>query len=406
MTDIKTIKGGVTAAKGFKASGLHCGIKKAKPDLALVYSIAKAAAAGVYTTNVVKAAPVILTCEHLASGYAQAVVANSGNANACTGQRGFDDARQMAVFAGESLGVDSTDVVVASTGVIGVSLPMDKIETGIVQASESLSETGGSAAAEAIMTTDIVQKESAAAFKISGVPIIIGGMAKGSGMIHPNMATMLAFITTDAAITPDLLKKALKECTGRSFNRITVDGDTSTNDMVVALANGEAGNTLISSEDEGYKTFLKALEHVCIDLAQQIARDGEGATKFIEVQVINAPSEQEAGQIAMSIAASNLVKTAMFGQDANWGRIIAAAGYSGVIFDPGKVNIFLESAAGKEQTTKDGAGLSFDEDKALQILKKKDIKVIVDLQQGSAEACAWTCDFSYEYVRINAEYRN
>lgn len=404
--EFSEIKGGVTSAKGFLAAGLHCGVKKAKPDLALVYSQVKAAAAGVFTTNVVKAAPVIISRKHLASGHAQAIVANSGNANACSGEQGLADALKMAELAGESLNVDPSDVVVASTGVIGVPLPMDKIQEGIKRAAGALSVSGGLDAAQAIMTTDTVPKEIAVKTEISGVPVVVGGIAKGSGMIHPNMATMLCFITTDAAISPEVLKKALKDCTDKSFNRITVDGDTSTNDMVTVLANGEAGNKLIDSQNEEYGKFLQCLEYVCIYLAKQMVRDGEGATKVIEVQALNTKSSQEAYQIANSIATSNLFKTAMFGQDANWGRIIAAAGYSGVDFDPGKVNIYLESAGGRIQTTNNGMGLAFDEEKASQILFEKELRVVIDLQQGDASEKVWTCDFSYEYVRINADYRS
>ena len=400
------IEGGVTAAKGYQAAGLHCGIKKSNPDLALVYSRVRATAAGVFTRNAAQAAPVVVSREHLASVQAQAVVANSGNANACTGEQGLQDARLMAELAGKALQIHPSQVVVASTGVIGVPLPMDKVKEGISQAAAALSETGGHGAAQAIMTTDTMPKEIAVKIELSGVPVTIGGMAKGSGMIHPNMATMLCFITTDAAIAPDLLKEALKEATDKSFNRITVDGDTSTNDMVVVLANGEAGNALVASKDGDYSKFLQGLQHVCTYLARQIVVDGEGATKFIEVRVVNALSEQEAYKIANTVATSSLFKTAMFGEDANWGRIIAAAGYSGAAFDPGKVDIYLESAAGKEQTAKKGMGLPFDEGKAAQILKEKEIKVIIDLQQGREEAYVWTCDLSYEYVRINAEYRS
>lgn len=410
-----TIAGGIIAAKGFKAAGIHCGIKKAKPDLAIVLSEVKAAAAGVFTKNVFKAAPLIVSQEHLASGYAQGIVVNSGNANACTGPEGLADARQMAVVAGDALEIDPDNVVVASTGVIGVPLPMDKISSGIAEAAKALLalDKGGTAAqadaqtaAQAIMTTDTVPKEIAVQVEINGVPVVVGGMAKGSGMIHPNMATMLAFITTDGAISPGLLNKGLKECTDRSFHRITVDGDTSTNDMVVVLANGQAGNEMISSENEAYFIFLEALQYVCTHLAKLIAKDGEGATKFIEVQVINGAYEEEAALVAKSVAGSSLFKTAMFGEDANWGRIAAAAGYSGAKFDPEKVNIWLESAAGKEQTTRSGQGLAFDEEKALGILQEKEVKVTIDLQQGDAQAAAWTCDFSYEYVRINADYRS
>lgn len=400
------IEGGVTAAKGFLAAGVRCGLKKTKPDMALVFSSVPASAAGTFTQNKFRAAPVKVTEENLASGYAQAVIINSGNANACTGEQGMADARQMAVIAGEALNIPSSEVAVASTGVIGVPLPMDKIVPGIRQAACSLSETGGGGAAKAIMTTDTILKEAAVSLDIGGVPVIIGGMAKGSGMIHPNMATMLCFITTDMAIAPNLLKQALKECVNRSFNRITVDGDTSTNDMVLVLANGKADNGLVSSCNEAYRRFKNALEYVCTRLARMIVRDGEGATKFIEVKVINASSEREAQQVAKSIAGSSLFKTAMFGEDANWGRIVAAAGYSGVELDPWKVCVYLESAAGKEQTTCNGTGLPFDEDKALRILKEKDIRVLVDLQQGDAQGVAWTCDLSYEYVRINADYRS
>lgn len=403
----ETVGGGVTAAQGFKAAGIHCGIKKAKPDMAIVFSEAKAAAAAVYTTNLFKAAPVIVTQGNLASGYAQGIVVNSGNANACTGEQGLKDSQTMAVLAAEDLKIDPGHVVVASTGVIGVPLPMDKIASGIHQAASALSAAGGGTAAQAIMTTDTVPKELAIKVEIDGVPIIIGGMAKGSGMIHPNMATMLAFITTDAAIAPSLLQHALTYCTRCSFNRITVDGDTSTNDMVVALANGKAGNEVISSENQqGYAVFLEALQLVCTQLAQMIVRDGEGATKFIEIRVVNGASEEDTELVAKSIAVSNLFKTAMFGEDANWGRIVAAAGYSGARFDPAKVNIWLESPAGKIQTTSHGEGLAFDEAKAKEILQEKEIILIVDLQQGDFASVVWTCDLSYDYVRINADYRS
>lgn len=401
------VGGGVTAAQGFKAAGIHCGIKKSKTDMAIVFSEEKAVAAGVYTTNLFKAAPVIVTQSNLASGYAQGIVVNSGNANACTGEQGYKDSQTMAVLAAEALKIDPGQVVVASTGVIGVPLPMDKIASGIQQAASALSAAGGGTAAQAIMTTDTVPKEFAIKVEIDGVPVIIGGMAKGSGMIHPNMATMLAFITTDAAIAPGLLQRALTLCTRYSFNRITVDGDTSTNDMVVVLANGKAGNEVISSENQqGYTVFLEALRLVCTKLAQMIVRDGEGATKFIEISVVNGATEEDTELVAKSIAGSNLFKTAMFGEDANWGRIVAAAGYSGARFDPAKVNIWLESQAGKIQTTSDGEGLAFDEAKAKEILEEKEIILIVDLQQGDFASVVWTCDLSYEYVRINADYRS
>jgi len=401
----KEIAGGVTAAEGFKATGLHCGIKKAKPDLALLFSDIKAAAAGIFTQNLVQAAPIIIAKEHLKGGFARAVVVNSGNANACTGERGLADAREMARATGAALGIDAREVVVSSTGVIGVPLPMDRIKRGIEEAAVKLSADGGPLAAEAIMTTDTFSKQAAVQVEIDGITVTIGGMAKGSGMIHPNMATMLGFITTDAAVSPAMLQKALKDAADGSFNMITVDGDTSTNDMVVVLANGKAGNPIIDTQNAAYSRFREALKYVCIKLAKDIVRDGEGATKFVEVEVNYAPTKEDARKIAMSVATSNLVKTAMFGEDANWGRILAAAGYSGALFDPSKVNIFLESAAGKEQVARGGMGLAFSEENAARILREKDIRVVIDLNQGDAAARAWTCDLSYEYVRINAEYR-
>jgi len=401
----KEIAGGVTAAEGFKATGLHCGIKKAKPDLALLFSDIKAAAAGIFTQNLVQAAPIIIAKEHLKGGFARAVVVNSGNANACTGERGLADAREMARATGAALGIDAREVVVSSTGVIGVPLPMDRIKRGIEEAAVKLSADGGPLAAEAIMTTDTFSKQAAVQVEIGGITVTIGGMAKGSGMIHPNMATMLGFITTDAAVTPAMLQKALKDAADSSFNMITVDGDTSTNDMVVVLANGKAGNPIIDTQNAAYSRFREALKYICIKLAKDIVRDGEGATKFLEVEVNYAPTKEDARKIAMSVATSNLVKTAMFGEDANWGRILAAAGYSGALFDPSKVNIFLESTAGEEQVARGGMGLAFSEENAARILKEKDIRIVIDLNQGNAAARAWTCDLSYEYVRINAEYR-
>lgn len=411
---LEKIEGGVTAAKGFQAAGINCGIKESKLDLAIIYSETEAAAAGVFTQNVFKAAPVTVSQEHLALGSAQGIVINSGNANACTGKQGLTDAQEMAVVAGDALKLEAHQVVVASTGVIGVSLPMDKIASGIEKAAKviflsegSTPERGGDAAAQAIMTTDTVSKQVAVKLEIDGVPVTVGGMAKGSGMIHPNMATMLAFITTDVAIAPTLLQQALLQCTRKSFNRITVDGDTSTNDMVVVLANGKAGNELISSENQPeYAVLLEALQLICTEMAQMIVRDGEGATKFIEIRVINCNSEKDAERIGKAIAGSSLFKTAMFGEDANWGRIVAAAGYSGAQFDPAKVNIWMESPTGKIQTTANGEGLAFNEAKAKEILKEKDIILVVDLQQGNYGSIVWTCDLSYEYVRINADYRS
>jgi len=402
---MEIIKGGITAVQGFKASGLHCGIKRSRADLALIYTEAEASAAGVFTQNTVKAAPVILSKKHLSSGRARAVVVNSGNANACTGERGMSDAEKMAETAAYALGIKPQEVVVASTGVIGVPLPMDKIQRGIYEAAEKLSSDGGSAAAEAIMTTDTYPKEFAVRFDLDGVTVTVGGMAKGSGMIHPNMATMLGFIATDAAVSPKMLKKALKYAVDRSFNMITVDGDTSTNDMVVVLANGLSKNPIIDSEAPAYFKFLRALERVCLELAKDIVRDGEGATKFVEIEVSGASSVEEARKLALSVATSSLVKTALFGEDANWGRILAACGKTGVLFDPSKVDIFLKSKGGIEQTARGGMGLPFNEENAARILAEKEIKIIINFNEGEASAKAWTCDLSYEYVRINSSYR-
>ncbi|NLK00780.1 MAG: bifunctional ornithine acetyltransferase/N-acetylglutamate synthase [Clostridia bacterium] len=404
--EYKKIDGGITSVKGFKAAGIHCGIKKVKLDLALIYSSEPCAAAGVFTKNVVRAAPIIVSQEYLEGGSARAVVVNSGVANACTGEKGMEDARKMAKAAGEALHVDPREVVVASTGVIGTALPMDQLLKGINDAADQLSVEGDILAAEAIMTTDTFPKVSAIEAKVGGSPVVFGGMAKGSGMIHPNMATMLGFITTDAAITPSLLKKALQKAVDRSFNMITVDGDTSTNDMVVILANGTAENTLIDTDGEDFHKFEKALEYICVDLAKMIVKDGEGATKFAEVVVKGAPSAVDARTIAMSVASSNLVKTAIFGEDANWGRILAAAGYSGVDFDPDKVDVFLEGSPGIEQVAVKGSALDFSEEKASEILREEQIKILIDLNQGEGKGRAWTCDLTYDYVKINASYRS
>ncbi|KUK10859.1 MAG: Arginine biosynthesis bifunctional protein ArgJ [Clostridia bacterium 41_269] len=402
---MEIIDGGVTAVQGFKASGLHCGIKRSKADLALIFSEKEATAAGVFTQNVVKAAPVILTMEHLSSGRARAVVVNSGNANACTGERGMSDAKKMAELTADALGIKPQEVVVASTGVIGVPLPMDKIQRGIYEAAEKLSADGGPTAAEAIMTTDTYPKKFAVRCDIDGTPITVGGIAKGSGMIHPNMATMLAFITTDVAVSPKMLRKALKSAVDKSFNMITVDGDTSTNDMVVVLANGLSKIPIIDAETPAYFKFLKTLERVCLELAKEIVRDGEGATKFVEIEVLGASSIEGARKLALSVATSNLVKTALFGEDANWGRILAACGKAGVEFNPSKVDIFLQSKVGTEQTARGGMGLPFSEENASRILAEKEIKIIINLNDGESSVKAWTCDLSYEYVRINASYR-
>jgi len=402
---VQKASGGVTAAKGFSAGGIHCGVKKAKLDLAMIYTSSPAAAAGVFTQNLVKASPVLVTKENIASGYGRAVVINSGNANACTGQKGIDDAEEMASQTAGALGVKPAEVLVASTGVIGVPLPMENISEGINKLGKNLSPTGSYDAAEAIMTTDTFPKQAAVEVDLGGTTVKIGGIAKGSGMIHPNMATLLGFITSDAAISPQLLQKALKDAVNRSFNMISIDGDTSTNDMIIVLANGEAENPLIENETKEFYRFQEGLFKVCTMLAKLIVRDGEGATKLIEIEVRGAAAEEDARKIARSIANSNLVKTAMYGEDANWGRILVAAGYSGGYFDPAKVDVYLESSAGSEKMANAGMGLAFSEENAARILRETDIKIVIDLNLGQLTARAWACDLSYEYIKINTEYR-
>jgi glutamate N-acetyltransferase / amino-acid N-acetyltransferase len=399
---MKNIVGGVAAPKGFKAGGMACGIKKTqKLDLALIASDVPAVAAGIFTTNLVQAAPLLVTKRHLKNGVAQAIIANSGNANACVGPVGDEAAERMAEAAAKWLKIAKESVLVASTGVIGVPLPVEKIEIALEPKLDLLKVNGGAEAAQAIMTTDTFPKETAVEFDLDGVPVRIGGIAKGSGMIHPNMATMLGFVTTDVAISQELLHKVLARAGEVSFNRITVDGDTSTNDCLLVLANGMAGNKPIEADGPGYQKFLEALTQVCLELAKLIARDGEGATKFVEIKVTGAKTEAEAVKIGKSVATSNLVKTAIFGEDANWGRILAAAGYSGVQFDPSQVDIFL----GELLVCRGGVGLAFDEVKAKQILEQKDLLITLMLREGKAEASVWTCDLSYDYVKINGSYR-
>jgi len=395
------INGGVTAPKGFKAAGVKAGIKKSgKEDVAVIYSTAPAAAAGVFTTNAMAAAPVVVSRQVAEAGKASAVVANAGCANACTGEQGLADAKAMAQITAELLNVQPSEVFVASTGIIGVNLPMGKLASGIKQAVAELSETGHDKASQAIMTTDTFPKSCAYEFMLDGVPVRIAGTAKGSGMIHPNMATMLCFITTDAAIAAPVLKQALTEAVNVSFNMISVDGDTSTNDMVTVLANGLAGNKLIDSVDGSYAEFAAALTAVCTELAKLVARDGEGATKFLEITVRGATSFADAKQVAMAVAKSPLVKTAFFGQDPNWGRIICAVGYSGVQVVPEKTDL----AIGNITIVKGGMGVGADEQALRAVMAESDINVTVDLGLGSAEATVWSCDFSYEYVKINGEY--
>jgi glutamate N-acetyltransferase/amino-acid N-acetyltransferase len=398
----KEISGGVTTPQGFLAAGVTAEIRKnGRRDVAFLYSETPAVAAAVYTQNQVKAAPVMVTQEHLAQGLAQAVVVNSGIANACTGEQGLADARMMAKLAGDALNIPAQHVAVASTGVIGEYLPMEKIESGIKEAASLLSTEGGAAAAEAILTTDTATKEYAVQFNLGGKEVIVGGMAKGSGMIHPNMATMLAFITTDACVEQQVLKLALRWAVDRSFNNITVDGDTSTNDMVVLLANGQAGNPDFSADQPEFTLFREAIYAVCVELAKMIARDGEGASKFLEVQVKNAASEEEARIIARFIAASSLVKTAIFGEDANWGRVLSAAGASGVLFDPNLVDVYL----GDLLVAAEGRGLPFDEERASAILREWNVTITVDLHQGNSLGIAWGCDLTFDYIKINADYR-
>lgn len=397
------IKSGVTAPEGYKASGVACGLKKnGHLDLAMVVSDKNAVAAGIFTTNIVKGHSLKWTKDKIKSGVARAIVINSGCANACLGERGDADAASMASYTADILGCKPELVLLGSTGVIGFPLDMEKIKAGIREAFSLLSYEGGSLASKAIMTTDTFPKEASKTFAIGDKTVTIGGMAKGSGMIHPNMATMISVITTDAAITAELLQKALKTATDSSFNRISIDGDTSVCDKVVILANGMAENDLIDKEGPDYDAFLSALLEVSATLAKMLAKDGEGATKLIEIRVKNCRDRESAHLIVNAIAKSPLVKTAIFGQDANWGRIFTAAGYSGADFDPDKVDIFL----GDLLVCKNGTGLCFDEDKAAGILKKDEITITLDFKDGSIDDKIWTCDLSIDYVRINGSYRS
>jgi glutamate N-acetyltransferase/amino-acid N-acetyltransferase len=398
------IKGGVTAPVGFLAAGIHADIKGnggSKKDVGILFSKRPCAAAGLYTTNKVKASCVALSEVRTRGGMLQAVVFNSGNANACTGEQGEKDSLAMAETAARSLGLEAAAVAVASTGVIGVALPMDRVGAGIARAAAAVSPGGGQAAAEAIMTTDTFDKQFALQFDLGGALVTIGAMAKGSGMIHPNMATMLGFVTTDAAVDPAALHVALKAATEKSFNMITVDGDTSTNDMVIALANGLAHNPKVVVGTTLYETFAAALDKVLIHLAQEIARDGEGATKLLEVRVKGAPTLGDARKAARSVCGSSLVKSAVFGEDANWGRVLVALGYSGAEFDSTKVDLWL----GDVQMMAAGTGLGFDEAAAALVLKEKRVVFTADLHSGEAEATAWGCDLTYDYVKINGDYR-
>ena len=403
---MKIIQGGVCAATGFKASGIHCGIRRnhSKKDLALIVSDRKAAAAAVYTTNLVKGAPLTVTKQNIADGMAQAVICNSGNANTCNAN-GFEIAQAMCQLVTEATGVAAKDVVVASTGVIGQPLDITPIAEGMPALAAGLSYEGNLDAAQAIMTTDTVSKEIAVEFTLGGKVCRMGGMAKGSGMIHPNMATMLVFITTDAAISPAMLQKALSGDIKKTFNMLSVDGDTSTNDMVTVLANGMAGNPEITADGEDFKVFMEALNTINVALSRMIAGDGEGATKLLECVVTGADDEETAKICAKSVICSSLTKAAMFGADANWGRILCAIGYSGAKVDVTKIDVSFRSRAGQILVCKDGAGVPFSEEKAKQILLEKEIEILVSLGQGDFGATAWGCDLTYDYVRINGDYR-
>ena len=403
---MKIISGGVTAANGFKANGVHCGIRKnrTKRDLALIVSDVKATAAAVYTTNLVKGAPLTVTKNHLADGYAQAVICNSGNANTCNAD-GIEVAENMSTLVADCLNLDAKDIVVASTGVIGQPLDITPIKNGLPALAEGLSYEGSLAAAEAIMTTDTISKEVAVEFEIGGKVCKMGGIAKGSGMIHPNMATMLVFITTDAKIAPDMLQKALSNDIQNTFNMVSIDGDTSTNDMVTVLANGLAGNDEIVSEGKDFDEFMKALNTITVSLCRMIAGDGEGATKLLECIVKGAKTLEVAKTVAKSVICSSLLKSAMFGADANWGRVLCAIGYSGADVDVTKIDMAFKSEKGLLPVCKDGSGIEFSEEKAKEILLEKEIEILIDLNSGDFSASSWGCDLTYDYVKINGDYR-
>ena len=403
---MKIISGGVCAAKGYKAGGVHCGIRRnpGKKDLALIISDCPANAAAVYTTNLVKGAPILVDQKHLADGKAQAVICNSGNANTCNAN-GIEIAEGMAALVEKHTGIAASDVVVASTGVIGEPLSLDPIAKGMDELVSALSYTGSLKACHAIMTTDTVPKEIAVEFELGGKTCRMGGIAKGSGMIHPNMATMLVFITTDAAVSTAMLQKALSEDIKSTFNMTSVDGDTSTNDTVVLMANGLAGNAEVTEDGEDFAVFMKALNTVNMHLCRHIAADGEGATKLLECVVKGAETLETARKVAKSVICSSLVKTAMFGEDANWGRVLCAIGYSGEDVDVSKIDLSFKSKAGTIELCKDGAGVPFSEETAAQILHEKEIDILVDLNSGSFEATAWGCDLTYDYVKINGDYR-
>jgi len=406
---MKVIEGGITAPKGFMAAGVYAGIKKEKKDMALIYSETSCMAAGTFTRNVVKAAPVEWDMDIVYNkSEANAIICNSGIANACTGTIGLDYCKDSAKYLAEKLNINEDTVLVASTGVIGQQLPMDKIKKGIDLLIPELNDSrrAGSLAAEAIMTTDTEAKEIAVTFDLDGVEVTIGGMCKGSGMIHPDMCTMLGFLTTDAAITKEMLQEALSENIKDTYNMVSVDGDTSTNDTVLLMANGLAGNSLIHQKNESYKAFLAALNIVNTWLCKKIAGDGEGATALFEVKILGAETKAAAVSLAKSVVTSSLTKAAIFGHDANWGRILCAMGYAGTAFDPEKVDLYFESAAGKLKIIEDGVATGYSEAEATRILSEPEVTAIADVKMGNMEATAWGCDLTYDYVKINADYRS
>lgn len=402
------IDGGITSPKGFLASGIHCGLKKStlKKDLALIYSEVEANACGVYTKNKVKGAPLYITKEHLSNKKAKAIIINSGNANTCNGEDGLKKAKKTATLQAKELNIKTNEVLVASTGVIGVPLNIDAIKSGIPTLTKNLSIEGYKDAASAIMTTDTFEKQLAVEFYIDDKKITLAAMAKGSGMIEPNMGTMLSFITTDLNISPQLLDEALKASTNLTYNRVSVDGDTSTNDMVLILANGLAQNKVIDIKDDKYYLFLNTLNDLNTKLAKKIAKDGEGATKLIECKIYGSTNEEDAVTLGKSVINSNLVKTAIFGSDANWGRILCSLGYAKVNFDPDKVDVYFESSSGSIKVCESGSSLPFDESKAREILLQDEITIKIDLFLGDFNATVWGCDLSYDYVKINGEYRS
>ncbi len=403
---MKVIEGDICTAKGFTASGVHCGIRKSrtKRDLALIYSEVPATTAAVYTTNLVKGAPLAVTKENISDGIAQAMICNSGNANTCNAD-GVEVAEAMCKLIADELKISPKDVVVASTGVIGQPLDITPIKNGIPQLVKELSKDGGDNAAEGIMTTDTVKKQVAVQFEIGGKTCTIGAMAKGSGMIHPNMATMLVFITSDVAISKDMLKKALSTDITNTFNMLSIDGDTSTNDMVTVMANGMAGNPVIDKDGKDFDIFMEALNTVNVHMCRMIAGDGEGATRLLECVVTGAKTEQDAKKVAKSVVCSSLLKAALFAADANWGRVLCAIGYSGADVDVDKIDLSFESKYGKLDVCKNGAGIPFSEEEAKKVLSEDQVDILVTLNSGNGKATAWGCDLTYDYVKINADYR-